>query len=101
MEFDGASFYTEGMVGSSKRTVSVYELVNERLREIYVGRTSSLKSGAAATAQRTPVPQIAHWDVADVRPPRHIERDLSERDADSFISAYVQTPLPDGWRFVR
>jgi hypothetical protein len=52
------------------------------------------------TERRHPGPKIAHWNPDDVRPPRSIEFDLSERDADRFIAAYVNTPLPQGWRFI-
>jgi len=88
------------MLGLSKRSVSVFELVNERRREIYVGRTSRLIFAGAGVEPHAPVPELAHWDPADVRPPRHIEGDLSEHDAERFIAAYVNTPLPKGWRFL-
>ncbi|HXT00826.1 MAG TPA: hypothetical protein VN915_09150 [Elusimicrobiota bacterium] len=88
------------MLELSKRTVAVFELINERLREVYVGCTTEMSAALAGTARPSPAPQIAHWNPEDVRPPRSIERDLDEEDARTFIEAYVRTPLPEGWRFL-
>lgn len=83
---------------SASRNFTVFELVNERLQEIYVGRTSDMIF--TLVDRRNPAPAISHWNPADVRPPRSIEFELSEREAERFIAGYVLTPLPRGWRFL-
>lgn len=92
--------YTDFMLGLSKRTVAVFELINVRLREVYVGCTADMSSALAGWGRPAPAPKIAHWDPRDVRPPRYVERDLNEEDARRFVDAYVRTALPSGWRFL-
>jgi hypothetical protein len=100
MVFAGRTLYTVDMRFFSSTSVDVYELVNERLREIYVGRTSGIVFSDGDKGRPSPAWRIAHWKAEDVRPPRSIEADLDEEDAERFIQAYVLTPLPKGWRFV-
>jgi hypothetical protein len=79
---------------------TVYELVNDRLREIYVGRTSGPVFRVLRALRFRREPAIAHWDLDDALPLRSIEFGLNERDAARFIEHYAKTPLPDGWRYL-
>lgn len=81
-------------------TFTVFELVNDRLREVYVGRTSEMVFAAEYSLRRSPAPAIEHWNLDDVRPARSLEFDLDDEDAERFIADYVSAALPNGWRFL-
>jgi hypothetical protein len=79
---------------------TVYELVNEKLEEIYVGRTSGPVFRVLRALRFHKPSAIAHWSLDDARPVRSIEFEMNDPDSQRFIERYVQTPLPDGWRYL-
>lgn len=79
---------------------TVFELVNDRLQEIYVGRTDGPVFRVLFALRDRPAPAIGHWNLDDARPVRSIEFDMKDDEADEFIAHYVRTPLPKGWRFL-
>lgn len=78
---------------------AVFEIVNSKLREIYVGvvRSEALQ---AIPLRLPPSAPIAHWGPYGPEPVRGIEVALSEGDAHAFAANYVKTELPEGWRFL-
>ena len=83
----------------NSRLYTVFELVNEKRLEIYVGAARApLVQAAGALHPRSE--SIKDWDLDDAGAVRGIEGDMSEQDARAFIKNYVQTALPEGWRFL-
>lgn len=85
---------------TARKTFTVFELVNERLREIYVAHTDGPVFGVVADLRRLAAPPIEHWNFDEVRPVRSIEFGLNEEDARKFVQNYVQGDLPEGWRYL-
>ena len=79
---------------------TVFELVNDRLKEIYVAHTDDMIFQIVEDMRCRPATAIKHWNLDDVRPVRSIEFDLTEEDARRFIANYLGTALPNGWRFL-
>ena len=85
---------------SASKQFTVFELVNEKLREIYVAHTDGPVFGVVADLRRMAAPPIEHWNFDEVRPVRSIEFGLNEEDAHKFVQNYVQGDLPEGWRYL-
>lgn len=81
------------------KNYTVFELVNERLREIYVAHTDGPVFGVVADLRRVAAPSIGHWNFDEVRPVRSIEFGLTEEDARKFVENYIRGDLPEGWRY--
>lgn len=95
------SVYTLGVSPSSlTKDFTVFELVNEKLREIYVAHTDGPVFSVVAELRRLSAPALRHWDFHDTRPVRSIEFGLSEEDARMFVKNYTRAELPDGWRYL-
>ena len=69
--------------------VTVYELVNDRLREIFVG-----------TTRREP-PALAGWSPGELRNVHVVETFDDEAEAQRFAERYSQWAPPKGWRLLR
>jgi hypothetical protein len=83
--------------------VTIFELVNDVNKEIYVGACGGTAQDALAELRRAPPPALAHWDFRALPSEalRVIEGSLEAEGAGSFIATYTTTELPDGWRFLR
>ena len=82
--------------------LTVFELLNEARKEIFVG-ASPLPAADAFDAIHRVVPlAIKHWDFAELGPNclRVVEPNLPEAAARAFIATYVKTSLPAGWRYI-
>lgn len=79
---------------------TVYELVNESRREIYVGRTTLPVFRLASELSKSKPKAIAGWDLDHATTVRTIEFSLREPDALSFIAGYCQSSLPTGWKYL-
>jgi hypothetical protein len=84
----------------SQETWTVFELVNENEKQIYVGATRLPVFRLASELARQPPKAIKHWDLDHATTVRSVEFDLDEADAKVFIKQYVATALPSGWRYL-
>lgn len=81
------------------RLYMVFEAVNEKRREIYVG--AAYVSALQEIGALHPRPEsIKDWDLRDAKAVNRIEGDMPEEDARAFIQNYIRTSLPAGWRFL-
>lgn len=100
----GYGFYM-GVTRSESSTAtakySVFEVVNERRRQIFVAVTNLPIFATAKVLRDNPPAAIADWREADVTTLRSIEFGLSEGQARKFVDGYVRSALPPGWSFVR
>ena len=78
---------------------AVFEIVNTKLKEIFVGVAPSAALRAVPLRLPANAP-LLHWDLSEPEPVRVIELDLTERDARAFAATYAKRALPDGWRFL-
>lgn len=79
---------------------TVFEVVNEKRREIFVSLTIAPMVEAIAALSRARPAAIKSWQLSDATTFRSIEFGLSEKDARAFIANYAKTGLPEGWRFL-
>jgi len=79
---------------------TVFELINDRLREIYVASTDGPVFGVFESFKKRRAPAIAHWNFHDVRQPRSVEFGLSQEEARTFIDGYVHNAIPEGWKYL-
>ena len=84
---------------AEQRGYTVFEIVNEKCREIYVGATRVPISQMTEALRRRRPDSIRHWNLDEVEPVRSIELDMSEKDARAFVENYVKTSVSD-WRFL-
>lgn len=84
-------------IPTARKTFTVFELVNDRLHEIYVAATEGPVFNVVADLRRQPAPSIRHWDLDDVGPVRSVEFGLNGESARKFIDEYVHNAVPDGW----
>jgi elongation factor P hydroxylase len=87
-------------VDHEPRNYAVFEIVNADLKEIYVGSTNRAIFEIARGFHRAPPESIKHWNFAGVETVRSIEFGLGAEDARAFVTNYIGTELPDGWRFI-
>ena len=83
-------------------SVTVFEIVNDLSREIFVSARAEGLEDVLADYRRAPPKEIAHWDLGKVprEAVRVIESSLEADGAAAFIHNYTQTDLPDGWRYL-
>lgn len=85
----------------SRGGITVFEAVNERLKEVYVTWTRLSIFEAMAEIGKRPAAPIAHW-----RPEREsvsfrtLEFDLTEAAARELIARHVAKPPPSGWKYL-
>ena len=78
----------------------VFEIVNEKRREIYVGATRDPIFQMTDALRRQPPHSIQHWNFEEVGAVRSIEFNMGEKDARAFIANYIQTGLSKDWKFL-
>ena len=83
-----------------QRGYTVFEIVNEKRLEIYVGVTRDPIAQMIETIRRRRPDSIRHWNLDEAGAVRSIESDMGEKDARAFIENYVKTSVADGWRFL-
>lgn len=84
----------------TEKRYTVYEAVNEKTREIFVGYTSVQMFEAERSLRSAPPAGIRHWDFDDVRDFRSVEFDLREEDAKKFVAGYARMTPPADWRYL-
>ena len=83
-----------------ERNYTVFEVINERRREIYVAKTDKAMFELVLELRRRLPPGIAAWRQEDITAIRSVEFSLTSEDADFFIKNYRGTGLPENWKFV-
>lgn len=80
---------------SQATLVTVYEAVNETLREMYVGL--SLRLMGEIERRLRLKKELAHWGEEDRIVVRAIDYSLPYRDARDFVRRYEQARANSGW----
>ena len=83
-----------------QRGYTVFEIVNEKRHEIYVGATRDPISHMPDSIRRRRPESIKDWDLEDMKPIRSIEVNMGEKDTRAFIENYIKTSVADGWHFL-
>ena len=83
-----------------QRGYIVFEIVNEKRQEIYVGLTRDPILRMTENLRRRRPVSIQHWNPDEIGTVRGIEFDMGEKDARAFLENYTKTRLADGWRFL-
>ncbi len=79
----------------------VYELINDSLREIYVGATLFPAEQIILKFTEIPPAAISHWDFMTHKiSPNEVENDFPDSTTESFIARYINSSLPKGWKFI-
>lgn len=77
--------------------VTVYEAVNETLKEVYLESSQLPISQIARFLRSDPPPELSHW-----RPEHRVHyrpvATLPRRDAEAFIARYADSGAFFGWR---
>lgn len=81
--------------------VSVYEAVNDGLKEIYLGTTTLLSDQLVSQFQRTRPSVVAHWKGEHKVYINIVEYSIPMRDVESFISHYSSSAASAGWKTLR
>ncbi len=86
---------------NSRGGFTVFEAVNNDLKEIFVTATKKPIFEAMAELGKNPPPLISHWrtDREQINF-RSLEFDLSREEADEFIKRHTAKPWPAGWSYV-
>lgn len=86
---------------SGERLVTVFEIVNDTLREAFVG-TTSLPIHELIRQHEAALPKkIAHWDRRHKIQYRSLEFSLSPETARAFIAGYAKSMERMTWRLIR
>lgn len=81
--------------------VTVFEAVNDSLKETFLGTTAAtLHSLAAGFAEKRPR-AVSHWATKDRITLNIVESSLSENDARDFIRHYAASLEAAGWKPLR
>lgn len=79
----------------------VYEVVNETLKELFVGATKSPLENLHDQHKKTPPPSISHWRFNEHRIKyREIEKEMPDADFRAFIDGYANANKKSGWKII-
>ncbi len=81
--------------------VSVFEAVNDTVKEIYLGTTTLLSDQLAAQFPRTPPPATAHWESRHRVFVKVVEYSIPLKDARAFIDHYADSAAAAGWKVLK
>jgi len=81
--------------------VTVYEAVNDNLKEAYLGTTASPYEEVAARFRDSLPPAASHWDPRHAVSVNLVESSLQLDDAREFIVHYAASLEAVGWRTIR
>ena len=79
-------------------TFTVYELVNDRLREIFVGLTEAPLHVELTRHRMLPDPMLLRWGLDELRQVRVVEIFRDRGSAEDFFRRYSRRPVEAGWR---
>lgn len=84
-----------------QRSIAVFEVVNEDLKEVYVTWTSKPIFEAMSDFGKQLPKMLSHWKTAKHRIAfRSLEFDLSEELAREFITRHAAKQLHSGWKYL-
>ena len=81
----------------SEDLVSVYELVNETRKEVYLATITRVDENEPLPEIAQP-PTVAHWDSNDEVYQRVVAYTMPLKNANGFIKAYATSWQLKGWR---
>lgn len=81
--------------------VTVYEAVNDSLKEAYIGTTASPHEDLAARFRGNRPPAASHWDPDHTVSVNIVENSLRLDDARDFMVHYAASLEAVGWRTIR
>lgn len=81
--------------------MTVFEAVNETLREVFVGATDHGFDRGIDEFRACPPRAVAHWGPGARLSFRCVECAVPDRDAERFIDGYAQSDALRGWRVLR
>jgi hypothetical protein len=80
--------------------VTVFEAVNETLKEFYIGTTTLPAWELENLSQNVAFRKNTHWEQRQQIVYRVVEEGLSLDEALAFIKSYAKTALRTGWKVV-
>jgi len=87
--------------GTRPPLVTVYEAVNDNLKEAYIGATASPYEEVAARFRDRLPPAASHWDPDHTVSVNIVENSLRPDDARDFMVHYAASLEAVGWRTIR
>lgn len=81
--------------------MTVFEAVNETLREVFVGTTDHLFDRLIDEFRACPPRAVAHWSAGERLSFRCVEYAVPNQDAERFIDGYAQSDALKGWKVLR
>lgn len=81
--------------------VTVFEAVNETLREVYVGTTTHLVEVLTRLFLERPPGGVRHWSTAHKITVRCVEYSVAVHDVSEFIEAYAGSEALRSWKVIR
>ena len=85
---------------AEKRGCLVFEIVNEKRREVSVGATRDPIFQMTYVLRRRPPDSIQHWNFDDMSTLRSVGFDMGEKDARVFVEKYVRSIKTEGWKYL-
>ena len=86
------------MTAQERELVTVYEAINETLKEVYVGTTSLFIDQLGARFLTRLPPNVAHWRADHNILYHAVEYAIYRRDAAEFIDRYAKSASLETWR---
>ncbi|MBI4423739.1 MAG: hypothetical protein HY554_08430 [Elusimicrobia bacterium] len=80
--------------------VTIYELTNDRLKQVFVGLTRLSLDRELARHRRQRATGLAEWHLAELRNVRIVEIFQDDRSAAQFYVEYCKRTPPKGWRLL-
>lgn len=80
--------------------VTVFEAINETLKEFYIGTTTLAASELESLAQSVAFRANTHWEPGQKIDYRVVEEGLGLEEALAFIKSYAKTAMRTGWKVV-
>lgn len=81
--------------------MTVFEAVNETLREVFVGATEHPFDRGIDEFRSRPPRAVAHWRMGERLSFRCVEHEVPSHDAERFIDGYAQSDALRGWKILR
>jgi hypothetical protein len=81
--------------------VSVYEAVNDTLKEIYLGTSNLLSEQLVRDFASSPPAPVAHWTAGQRIVVNIVEYSIPAGDAERFIAHYASSAASAGWKTLR
>lgn len=78
--------------------VSIYEAINDSLKEVYLGKTTHAGVTDAGRFLQALPRAVSHWEPSHAVTVRIVESSLKKDDAGAFLRHYAASLVDAGWR---